>query len=225
MEGSGDYGLTSSIHLEKKKGQFTSPGYPGNYPDNAIFTWIIRTGYTAANVIFRIHDMNIINTNPCDDYLEVKEVEPCCFTVFKRCGELKNMAFYTRGNQIRVSFISDRILNAKGFNLSWTVASPQTPQPKVTKIRTTTLSKTSIKIYPSKSTTKLTTTPASRTASTAQKITTISTTPTKTFLTFQTEAEMSTYGLTTIRPTLSSRYLSILFMFRRSKLTGKKVTM
>ncbi|XP_062615520.1 uncharacterized protein LOC134277220 [Saccostrea cucullata] len=195
-----EYCLASNIHLENintNKGQFTSPGYPANYPDNTNYTWIIRTGHTAANVTFRIHDMNIRNTNPCDDYLEIKEVEPCCFTVFKRCGELKDMAVYTRGNQIRVSFISDRILNAKGFNLSWTVAlQPTTPRLKVTTIRTTTPSKTSVRIYPSKSTRKLTTNTTSRTASTAKKLTTISTTTTMMTTTPRTSTTTTTAKMT-----------------------------
>lgn len=54
-------------------GQITSPGYPGSYPNNANYTWIIRTGSQSANVAFRIIEMNINrwSYSYCDDYLEV----------------------------------------------------------------------------------------------------------------------------------------------------------
>lgn len=53
--------------------QITSPGYPGSYPNNANYTWIIRTGSQSANVAFRIIEMNINrwSYSYCDDYLEV----------------------------------------------------------------------------------------------------------------------------------------------------------
>lgn len=52
-------------------GQITSPGYPGNYPNNVNYTWIIRTGNPSAKVTFRIIEMSIEGWGPCDDYLEV----------------------------------------------------------------------------------------------------------------------------------------------------------
>ncbi|XP_062615521.1 protein SpAN-like [Saccostrea cucullata] len=158
--------------INTNKGQFTSPGYPGNYPNNANYTWIIRTGHTAANIKFRTHDMAIKHTYACDDYLEIKRVEPCCLNAFNRCGELNNFDVNIRGNEIRVSFISDIILNAKGFNLSWTVTLPPTTHPEGTKITTIAPVKTSVRVYHSKST-KLTTTTTSRTASSAQDLTII----------------------------------------------------
>ncbi|XP_062614479.1 protein SpAN-like, partial [Saccostrea cucullata] len=233
-----EYGLTSNILLENintKKGQFTSPEYPANYPDNANYTWIIWTGHTAANVTFRVHDMNIKFTNPCDDYLEIKEIDQCCFTAFKRCGELKDWTLVIKGNQIRVSFISDRILNAKGFSLSWTVTlPPTTPRPKVTKIRTTIPSKTSVRIYPTKLATKLTTTSATSTASTTKKLTAKKTITTEwkipltrelmsapTTRTFSMALQMTTspmkaktYGITTMRPTLASNHFSGTYILR-----------
>nr|XP_022321347.1 uncharacterized protein LOC111123356 isoform X2 [Crassostrea virginica] len=114
-------------------GQITSPGYPGNYPNNANYTWIIRTGHQKANVTVKIAMMNIEKWK-CDDYLLIREIDPCCFTAFKRCGVVEGMTVYVRGNEIQVSFISDHGKTAKGFNLTWTVTLPAT----------TTLPKTSI---------------------------------------------------------------------------------
>ncbi|XP_052713941.1 blastula protease 10-like [Crassostrea angulata] len=109
-------------------GQITSPGYPGNYPNDVNYTWIIRTGSHSANVTFRVIDMNIEKWGPCDDYLEIMEIEPCCFRLFKRCGQLKNYNLSGRGNEIRVLilFISDKSMTDKGFNLTWKVSLPQT---------------------------------------------------------------------------------------------------
>ena len=55
-------------------GEITSPGYPGNYPDNVNYTWILRTGHLNATVNFTILDSNISEPYipPCDDYLQVR---------------------------------------------------------------------------------------------------------------------------------------------------------
>nr|XP_034338140.1 CUB and sushi domain-containing protein 3-like isoform X2 [Crassostrea gigas] len=112
-------------------GQITSPGYPGNYPNHVNYTWIIRTGSRSANVTFRIIEMNIEKwRRPCDDYLEIMEIEPCCHRLFKQCGSLKNTNIYGRGNEIRVSFISDKSMTEKGFNLTWKVTLPPTTTKK-----------------------------------------------------------------------------------------------
>ena len=52
-------------------GQITSPGYPGNYPNNANYTWIIRTGHLGAKVEIKIIYMDIKEWIPCEDYLLV----------------------------------------------------------------------------------------------------------------------------------------------------------
>ncbi|XP_078339047.1 uncharacterized protein LOC111123356 isoform X3 [Crassostrea virginica] len=115
-------------------GQITSPGYPGNYPNNANYTWILRTGHQKANVTVNIAMMSIEEWSPCDDYLLIKEIDPCCFTAFKRCGDGEGMTVYVRGMEIQVSFISDNDgLTAKGFDLTWTVTLPATTTlPKTT---------------------------------------------------------------------------------------------
>ena len=52
-------------------GQITYPSYPGNYPNNANHTWIIKTGHRQAKVEIKIEFMDIEEWNPCDDYLMV----------------------------------------------------------------------------------------------------------------------------------------------------------
>ena len=55
-------------------GQLTSPGYPGNYPNNANYTWIIKTGHRQAEVEIKIEFMDIKKWSPCDDYLLVRRL-------------------------------------------------------------------------------------------------------------------------------------------------------
>ena len=61
-------------------GEITSPGYPGNYPNNANYTWILRTGHLKANVTFTILNFDIIKHNftPCKDYLQVRKTIYLC---------------------------------------------------------------------------------------------------------------------------------------------------
>ena len=58
-------------------GQITSPGYPGNYPNNANYTWIIKTGHRRAKVEIKIEFMEIEEWSPCDDYLMVWRAFDC----------------------------------------------------------------------------------------------------------------------------------------------------
>ncbi|XP_062617348.1 embryonic protein UVS.2-like [Saccostrea cucullata] len=141
---------------DTNKCQITSPGYPDHYPNNANFTWIIRAGRNESIFTFVIDDMDIeiFNSGFCDDYLEIKEIEPCCYTAFKECGKITERTVHTKGKEIEISFISDSTRSAKGFNLSWTgtcnIVSKKSPHIKP---------KTTSRIYPSSKTTNLTNTP------------------------------------------------------------------
>ena len=54
------------------------------------------------------------------DCSQGKEIAPCCFTAFKRCGKQGTTVYVLHGMEIQVSFISDNSITAKGFNLTWT---------------------------------------------------------------------------------------------------------
>ena len=64
-------GSTVVTYKNDTYGQITSPGYPGNYPNNANYIWIIRTGHRRAKVEIKIIYMDTREWNPCDDYLLV----------------------------------------------------------------------------------------------------------------------------------------------------------
>lgn len=55
-------------------GDITSPGYPGNYPNNANYTWTLETGNPKATIALNITDFEMKKykfTSKCEDYLKV----------------------------------------------------------------------------------------------------------------------------------------------------------
>uniref|UniRef100_A0A8W8JT69 CUB domain-containing protein n=1 Tax=Magallana gigas TaxID=29159 RepID=A0A8W8JT69_MAGGI len=103
-------------------GAFTSPGYPGNYPNNAHYTWTLKTGDSNATVVLNITDFNVVRyrfTRKCEDYLQIERREPYYMQIIKRCGKLTPFNLQGTGNIFVVTFVSDSIHNARGFYLSW----------------------------------------------------------------------------------------------------------
>ncbi|XP_062582116.1 uncharacterized protein LOC134243895 [Saccostrea cucullata] len=127
--------ISTTTYLYDSSGTITSPGYPGNYPNNVNYTWVISTGFQQAKIYFSIHDFDIRKHKyyPCDDYLEIKEVEPCCHTLLNRCGKESNIKRTATGRLIRISFISDDKFTAKGFLMSWSVSLPRVTEQNTVK--------------------------------------------------------------------------------------------
>nr|XP_022326203.1 cubilin-like [Crassostrea virginica] len=156
-------GHTYGIMLDLNgRNVITSPGYPENYPDNANYTWILNTGDRKANVTFSILDFDVprpYQQPQCDDFLKIEEVDPCCFTLLKRCdrGEFKPFNITATGNNITISFVSDDKYNAKGFNLTWKVYLSETITTSTTTTLPTTLRTATPSPSPPRTTTTLTT--------------------------------------------------------------------
>ncbi|XP_052713952.1 CUB domain-containing protein 2-like [Crassostrea angulata] len=105
-------------------GIITSPGYPGNYPDNAAYMWTLRTGNFNAIVSFNFKDFDIKKyegTQHCVDYLQIYQTKPCCFKAMHRCGNFEPFNLTVDGSVITIHFVSDNLHNTKGFNLTWKV--------------------------------------------------------------------------------------------------------
>uniref|UniRef100_A0A8W8JUQ4 CUB domain-containing protein n=1 Tax=Magallana gigas TaxID=29159 RepID=A0A8W8JUQ4_MAGGI len=126
--------MTAVVDIDASRngstGTITSPGYPGNYPNNVTYTWTLKTGNLNATVSFNFQDFDIIKyryTPHCQDYLQINETEPCCFKAMHRCGNFKPVRLTVHGSVITITFESDNLHNSKGFHLTWTVYIPRTP--------------------------------------------------------------------------------------------------
>lgn len=72
------YELHKDIYVLRNgsSGIITSPGYPGNYPNNAVYTWTLDTGNPKATLVLNITDFGIKKygfTSNCEDYLHVSK--------------------------------------------------------------------------------------------------------------------------------------------------------
>lgn len=143
-------------------GTFTSPGYPGNYPNNANYTWTLTTGDSNARVVINITDFSVVQyrfTSKCEDHLQIERIEPNYALIMKRCGEIAQCNIEYTGNIFFVTFVSDNIHNARGFNLSWKVYIPDTTttKPTTTTTKITTFKTTEERTKTTRETTKTTT--------------------------------------------------------------------
>ncbi|XP_062599849.1 cubilin-like [Saccostrea cucullata] len=114
-------GKNETKNISGITGSLTSPGYPGNYPNNVNYTWILNTGHksTTVNFTFDVFDLEANWFFSCSDFLEITEMDPCCYTAMRRCGQRNPFSQLVRGRLIRITFVSDGIDTAKGFSLTW----------------------------------------------------------------------------------------------------------
>ncbi|XP_062601670.1 cubilin-like [Saccostrea cucullata] len=117
------------LNITGIRGSLTSPGFPGNYPNNVNYTWILNTGHVNATAVFLFDFMNIFQhrfTFSCtDDFVKGTEIDPCCFDAMTICGEYGPFSLTVRGRLIRINFVSDEWYTAKGFSLAWIVSRPE----------------------------------------------------------------------------------------------------
>ncbi|XP_062599853.1 uncharacterized protein LOC134261426 [Saccostrea cucullata] len=138
ITGCGYNKLIVSKNISGIRGSLTSPGYPGNYPNNVSYTWTLDTGHEKATVdfTFDVFDIDKYHSylSRCADFLEVlnklisiykiTEIDPCCFTPIHRCGQFSPFPLTVRGRLIRINFVSDGRHTARGFSLAWIVSRP-----------------------------------------------------------------------------------------------------
>ncbi|XP_062601668.1 uncharacterized protein LOC134263351 isoform X2 [Saccostrea cucullata] len=137
-----------SKNISGIRGSLASPGYPGNYPNNVNYTWILNTGQEKAKVTFQfdIFDIFKYKYSSCnEDFLEITVIDPCCFYPMRRCGRFGSFPQIVKGRLIRINFVSDERDTAKGFSLKWKVSLQATTKATKHTTKTTTQTKKTTK--------------------------------------------------------------------------------
>ncbi|XP_064790269.1 deleted in malignant brain tumors 1 protein-like [Oncorhynchus masou masou] len=109
-------------YLTASKGQFNSPNYPSNYPNNAYCTWNIQTPPASQIVQLEFPYVNLEGDFNCRyDSISVYDG----YSIYNRllgklCGG-QSSTFYSTGSSITVQFTSDGSSTYKGFQAEYRV--------------------------------------------------------------------------------------------------------
>nr|XP_055027440.1 uncharacterized protein LOC129417036 isoform X2 [Misgurnus anguillicaudatus] len=96
-------------------GEFSSPQYPNNYPNNARCTWTIHsTGQTTVLLTFTFVDLE-----KCCDYIKVFDGPTSLYPLLGELRENRRQSFNSTQNDVTVVFYSDGSVTKKGFRADW----------------------------------------------------------------------------------------------------------
>ena len=100
------------------QGNFTSPGYPYNYPDDLDCTWIITVpnGYYVYVHFEHFHLEGSRNSCPYDYVQIYDENNPWNPIITKRCDYHDSWCVYSNSNVLCVRFITDGSVSYSGFH-------------------------------------------------------------------------------------------------------------
>uniref|UniRef100_A0A8C3ND35 CUB domain-containing protein n=1 Tax=Geospiza parvula TaxID=87175 RepID=A0A8C3ND35_GEOPR len=114
--------------LRGPEGSFSSPNYPGPYPPNALCIWHIEVGAGLA-IQLRMEPFSVEGTASClFDRLDAavwgaeSGARPCCAPRF--CGNVPPPTFNSNSNRLRVTFVSDSSVGARGFSARYRAVAP-----------------------------------------------------------------------------------------------------
>ncbi|XP_045577224.1 deleted in malignant brain tumors 1 protein isoform X2 [Salmo salar] len=109
-------------YLTASKGQFNSPNYPSNYPNNAYCTWNIQTTPDSQIVQLEFPYVNLEGDFNCRyDSISVYDGYSTYNRLLgKLCGG-QSSTFYSTGSSITVQFTSDSSSTYKGFQAEYRV--------------------------------------------------------------------------------------------------------
>ncbi len=107
-------------YLNQRYGQFTSPYYPSNYPNNKHCTWLIEAprGYYIY-LHFGSFDLEDCRNCGCD-VVEVFDGSSSWSPMMKRaCGRQSPCGMYSSGRYLFVKFSTDGSATDRGFSASY----------------------------------------------------------------------------------------------------------
>ncbi|BHF77938.1 Bone morphoproteintic protein 1 [Sparganum proliferum] len=120
-------------HLKAGEGEIVSPGYPERYPPSSECTWNIEV--PVGNIVnLTFHSFEVESHENCSyDYLAVYDGPSTSSRLLEKlCGSTTPEAIMSTGNTMTLHFITDKVLNKKGFaaNFSKTSVTIGTPEPE-----------------------------------------------------------------------------------------------
>uniref|UniRef100_A0A8C2FWR8 CUB and zona pellucida-like domain-containing protein 1 n=1 Tax=Cyprinus carpio TaxID=7962 RepID=A0A8C2FWR8_CYPCA len=101
-------------------GDFSSPRYPNNYPDNSYCTWTIHsTGNMTVSLTF-----TDVVLETCCDYIKVYDGPSTLHPLLGEIREYRNQSFKSSSNDLTVFFYSDSSVTRRGFHANWVFVVP-----------------------------------------------------------------------------------------------------
>ena len=107
--------FATALRYTAIQGNFTSPGYPNNYPDNALQNYTIKINQNGSiEIAFEVFDLEFSST--CRyDYVKIYHVIGSSqILAATYCGRGPR-TFKSSTNEVLVQFKSDGSVNRKGF--------------------------------------------------------------------------------------------------------------
>ncbi|XP_048582048.1 cubilin isoform X2 [Nematostella vectensis] len=126
------FGCGDIIYVSED-GTLESPRYPSEYGTDHMCTWVLSAKPEAKITIefeeFSLQPPN--NGSKCIDFLEIRDGQLASSALLDTyCGTNTPAKFTSTANYIRLTFMSDRDVTAKGFKLLYTYIPPIDEQPK-----------------------------------------------------------------------------------------------
>uniref|UniRef100_A0A8C0YI17 CUB and zona pellucida-like domain-containing protein 1 n=1 Tax=Cyprinus carpio carpio TaxID=630221 RepID=A0A8C0YI17_CYPCA len=101
-------------------GDFSSPRYPNNYPDNSYCTWTI---HSTGNMTVSLTFIDVV-LETCCDYIKVYDGPSTLHPLLGEIREYRNQSFKSSSNDLTVFFYSDSSVTRRGFHANWVFVVP-----------------------------------------------------------------------------------------------------
>ena len=123
-------GCGGFFELGLYSGTIFSPSYPENYEPNLSCTWSVLVD-DESQIAISFNEFELENSAECSaDYVIVKDgISENSEVLGKYCGTDVPMYLLSSGNLLSVTFRTDAVRSAKGFEISWMKYEPSPSGP------------------------------------------------------------------------------------------------